>query len=120
PAPRRAAGPWTAPPAAPPPPPPRHQPFSLASGGARAAASPRHWDGLRPHLDGLYLSFETDLRPERIHDAFPGETLVRLGELKARYDPDQVFGQNFPIPPGVAAAPRGGAPTEWARGTGRQ
>ena len=38
---------------------------------------------LRPHLDGLYLSFETDQPPERLHDAFPGETLTRLRELKA-------------------------------------
>jgi hypothetical protein len=51
----------------------------------------------RPHLDGLYLSFETDTRPERLHDAFPDETLARLRPLKARYDPDNVFNQNFPI-----------------------
>lgn len=65
-----------------------------------------HWDDLRPHLDGLYLSFETDLRPERLHDAFPGETLTRLRELKARYDPDNVFDQNFPIAPARAALSR--------------
>ena len=29
-----------------------------------------------PHLNGLYLSFETDPRPERLHDAFPGPTLA--------------------------------------------
>jgi hypothetical protein len=33
-----------------------------------------------------------------MHDAFPSETLIRLRELKARYDPDDVFNQNFPIP----------------------
>ena len=76
----------------------RHQNFSVSSVGATRRAFLDHWDGLRPQLDGLYLSFETDRRPERLHDAFPGETLTRLRRVKARYDPDNVFDQNFPIP----------------------
>jgi FAD/FMN-containing dehydrogenase len=32
-----------------------------------------------------------------LHDAFPGPTLTRLRELKAVYDPQNVFNQNFPI-----------------------
>jgi FAD/FMN-containing dehydrogenase len=36
-------------------------------------------------------------RPQRRHDAFPGPTLTRLRELKAVYDPQNVFNQNFPI-----------------------
>jgi alkanesulfonate monooxygenase SsuD/methylene tetrahydromethanopterin reductase-like flavin-dependent oxidoreductase (luciferase family) len=75
----------------------RHQNFSVASVGARAEPFLAHWDALRPHLDGLYLSFETDSRPERLHDAFPGVTLARLERLKAEYDPENVFDQNFPI-----------------------
>jgi len=39
----------------------------------------------------MSLSFETDPRPERLHDAFPPRTLQRLRELKRRYDPDGVF-----------------------------
>ena len=50
-------------------------------------------------MNGLYLSFDTDPRPERLDDAFPGETLTRLRRLKALYDPDNVFDQNFPITP---------------------
>jgi FAD/FMN-containing dehydrogenase len=86
----------------------RHQNFNVSSVGAREDAFLSHWDELRPHLDGLYLSFETDTRPQRLHDAFPDQTLHRLRELKAQYDPDNVFDQNFPIPPAerevVAAA----------------
>jgi alkanesulfonate monooxygenase SsuD/methylene tetrahydromethanopterin reductase-like flavin-dependent oxidoreductase (luciferase family) len=80
----------------------RHQSFSVSSVGLGASESDfrRHWDDLRPQLDGLYTSFETDPRPERLHDAFPGETLAKLRRLKARYDPDNVFNQNFPISPG--------------------
>ena len=48
---------------------------------------------------GLYLSFETDGRPERLGDAFPPRTLARLRESKRRYDPNNVFRDNFNIAP---------------------
>jgi FAD/FMN-containing dehydrogenase len=75
----------------------RHQNFSVSSFGTREETFLRHWDQLRPNLDGLYINFETDQRPERLHDAYPGDTLTRLRRLKARYDPDNVFNQNFPV-----------------------
>jgi alkanesulfonate monooxygenase SsuD/methylene tetrahydromethanopterin reductase-like flavin-dependent oxidoreductase (luciferase family) len=78
----------------------RHQNFNVSSVGGDAERFHAHWDELRQHLDGLYLSFETDQRPQRLHDAFPGQTLTRLRELKATYDPENVFDQNFPITPG--------------------
>jgi hypothetical protein len=60
----------------------------------------QRWDtDAAPHLRGLYLSFDTDQRPERLKEALPGQTLTRLRQLKARYDPGNVFNQNFPIPP---------------------
>jgi FAD/FMN-containing dehydrogenase len=71
----------------------------LRSVGADAGRFRALWDELRPHLDGLYLSFETDQRPQRLRDAFPGPTLTRLRELKAVYDPRNVFNQNFPLDP---------------------
>lgn len=78
----------------------RHQNFNISSVGLGVGEDVfrRHWDDLRPHLDGLYLSFETDLRPDRLHDAFPGQTLTQLSRLKAQYDPHNVFNQNFAIP----------------------
>lgn len=61
------------------------------------------WDEhLYPHMRGLYLSFDTDPRPERLLDAFPEPTLTRLRELKAEYDPDNVFRQNFAIEPAAS------------------
>jgi alkanesulfonate monooxygenase SsuD/methylene tetrahydromethanopterin reductase-like flavin-dependent oxidoreductase (luciferase family) len=77
----------------------RHQNFNVSSVGGDPERFRAHWDDLRQHLDGLYLSFETDQRPQRLHDAFPGETLTRLRELKATYDPENVFDQNFPVTP---------------------
>jgi len=84
----------------------RHQNFSITSVGlgAREDDFLGHWDDLRPHLDGLYLSFETDERPQRLQDAFPDETLAKLRRLKAAYDPEGVFDQNFAIPAAERAA----------------
>jgi FAD/FMN-containing dehydrogenase len=78
----------------------RHQNFNVSSVGLGVSEGVfrRHWDDLRPHLDGLYLSFETDPRPGRLHDAFPDQTLTQLSRLKAQYDPHNVFNQNFAIP----------------------
>jgi alkanesulfonate monooxygenase SsuD/methylene tetrahydromethanopterin reductase-like flavin-dependent oxidoreductase (luciferase family) len=76
----------------------RTQSFSLNT-VSRAGRLDGLWDQLYPHLNGLYISFDSDRSPERLRDAYPGETLTRLRRLKALYDPDNVFDQNFPIPP---------------------
>jgi len=73
---------------------------SAFAGRTQRAGLDGAWDRLaHPHMDGLYLSFETDPRPERLLDAFPPLTLDRLRALKRTYDPDHVFDQNFPIDP---------------------
>lgn len=71
--------------------------FSIVvMGSSRRRVDPL-WDALAEHFDGLYLSFETDPRPERINDAYPPRTLERLRELKRRYDPQNLFRDNFNI-----------------------
>jgi hypothetical protein len=83
----------------------RHQNFSLNALGRTLEQLNPIWDeAIAPHTDGMYLSFNTDPRPERLAEAFPGRTLDRLRELKAVYDPDNVFNQNMPIEPEVPAA----------------
>jgi alkanesulfonate monooxygenase SsuD/methylene tetrahydromethanopterin reductase-like flavin-dependent oxidoreductase (luciferase family) len=74
-----------------------------AFGASRRRLDPL-WEELREHFNGLYLSFESDRGIERLYDAFPPRTLERLRELKARYDPDNVFRDNFNIAP--QAVPR--------------
>ncbi|MBE7698813.1 LLM class flavin-dependent oxidoreductase [Oerskovia sp. Sa1BUA8] len=80
----------------------RTQNFSVAAFGSRGGpvGIDGAWDELvHPHTDGLYLSFETDTRPERLGEAFPEPTLARLRRLKRQVDPANVFSANFPIPP---------------------
>jgi hypothetical protein len=53
--------------------------------------------GSAPHFNGLYLSFETDLRAAGLDDAFPPATLARLRDLRSRIDPANVFRDNFNV-----------------------
>ena len=71
--------------------------FSAVALGADPVRLDRAWASLAPHLGGLYLSFDSTLRPERIAEAFPPETLARLRAIKADVDPDGVFQDNFAI-----------------------
>ncbi|MBY8873780.1 LLM class flavin-dependent oxidoreductase [Micromonospora sp. PLK6-60] len=73
--------------------------FQVTAMGADQSRLNAAWDGLGQHFDGLYLSFDTDLRPQRLGDAFPPRVLSRLRELKRRYDPDNLFRDNFNIDP---------------------
>jgi FAD/FMN-containing dehydrogenase len=84
----------------------RHQRFLLSAMSSSQDRLNELWDAeMGPHMDGLYLSFDTDTRPERLADAFPGETLARLRRLKRTWDPENVFRSNFPIPPADDDAP---------------
>ncbi|HRQ91571.1 MAG TPA: LLM class flavin-dependent oxidoreductase [Anaerolineales bacterium] len=73
--------------------------FSVTAMGANRAITNAAWEQLYPHFEGLYISFETDQSPERLADGFPPATLARLRELKLRYDPHNVFRDNFNITP---------------------
>jgi hypothetical protein len=50
-----------------------------------------------PQLKGPCLSFDTDQRPERPKEPSPASPHP-VAALKERYDPDDLFKQNFPIP----------------------
>jgi alkanesulfonate monooxygenase SsuD/methylene tetrahydromethanopterin reductase-like flavin-dependent oxidoreductase (luciferase family) len=73
--------------------------FSVVAFGSHPDRLNELWEDLYGHFSGLYLSFDTDRRAERISDAFPSATLSRLRELKRRYDPQNVFRDNFNITP---------------------
>ncbi|GAA0807577.1 LLM class flavin-dependent oxidoreductase [Spirilliplanes yamanashiensis] len=69
--------------------------FSVIAMGADAGRLDAAWAGLAPHVDGLYLSFDTRL--DRVADAFPPATLARLRDVKRRYDPGALFRDNFSV-----------------------
>ena len=73
--------------------------FSVVAFGASKARLDAAWEVLATHFRGLYLSFETDQRPERIEEAWPPATLARLRALKREYDPANLFRDNFNIDP---------------------
>ena len=73
--------------------------FQVTAMGADQADLDSRWDALGEHFDGLYLSFDTDRRPERLHDAFPPAVLTRLRDLKRDLDPGNLFRDNFNIDP---------------------
>ncbi|MFG3323585.1 LLM class flavin-dependent oxidoreductase [Streptomyces sp. NPDC048171] len=85
----------------------RSQNFSVLAATAPAKVSrlDEHWDRLYPLLNGMYLSFETRTDPARLLDAFPEPALSRLRQLKAEWDPHEVFNRNFNIPPALSGGP---------------
>ncbi|MGH3167003.1 MAG: LLM class flavin-dependent oxidoreductase, partial [Trebonia sp.] len=61
--------------------------FSVAAFGTRASGFDDWWEKLLPHMEGMYLSFESVTGPEVLARAFPPAHLARLRSLKRRYDP---------------------------------
>jgi hypothetical protein len=53
---------------------------------------------------GAYVNFVGDEGEERVHAAYPGATWDRLAEIKARYDPTNLFRSNQNVPPAASAA----------------
>jgi FAD/FMN-containing dehydrogenase len=49
--------------------------------------------------EGAYVAFLADEGEERVREAYPGATWDRLAEVKARYDPDNLFRLNQNVPP---------------------
>ena len=78
--------------------------FSIAAFGTRASGLDAWWSRLEPHMEGMYLSFESATGPEVVARAFPPAHLERLRDLKRRYDPTGLFRDNFFIEPAPAEA----------------
>ncbi len=71
--------------------------FSVIAMGANPDRLDASWEAVAAHGQGMYLSFDTSLRPERITTAFPVDVIERLRAIKAEVDPDGLFGDNFAV-----------------------
>jgi len=52
------------------------------------------------HWPPAYVGFFTD-DPARVHQAYPGSTWDRLVQVKARYDPTNLFHHDYNIPTAI-------------------
>ena len=76
----------------------RHQNFSVtAIAAADTPAFSASWEPVHEVMDGMYLSFESGRDPGRVAEAFPPKTLAKLRAIKAQWDPDDLFSQNFDV-----------------------
>jgi hypothetical protein len=68
---------------------------------AREAWVDEVMEAIRGTDRGAYVNFIGDEGEARVHDAYPGATWDRLAEIKARYDPTNLFRLNQNIAPAV-------------------
>jgi FAD/FMN-containing dehydrogenase len=69
-------------------------------GTSEAAWTREFLHALQPHRAGVYVNFlDADDDTARVHEAYGDNTYRRLAEIKARYDPDNVFHNNKNIEP---------------------
>ena len=54
---------------------------------------------LHQGYDGAYVNFLSDEGPDRVRAAYPGPTWERLAQVKATYDPTNLFRRNQNVPP---------------------
>jgi hypothetical protein len=64
---------------------------------------------IQPDHAGVYVNFlDADDDTSRVRDAYGDDTYERLAEIKAKYDPENVFHNNKNIPPADAGNSRDG------------
>ena len=78
-----------------------------AVGAAETVWARTFLDALAPYRAGVYVNFlDTDDDTSRVREAYGGDTYRRLAEVKAKYDPGNVFHNNKNIQPETPARPR--------------
>jgi FAD/FMN-containing dehydrogenase len=73
-------------------------------GAAETAWAREFLDALEPHRAGVYVNFlDADDDTRRVREAYGEANYRRLVEVKAKYDPENVFRSNKNIPPATPA-----------------
>ena len=69
-------------------------------GASETAWTRAFLDALQPHRAGVYVNFlDSDDDTSRVREAYGDDTYRRLAEVKAKYDPENVFHNNKNIQP---------------------
>jgi FAD/FMN-containing dehydrogenase len=72
--------------------------------GPETAWARAFFDALEPHRAGVYVNFlDSDDDAGRVREAYGDDTYRRLAEVKAKYDPDNVFHHNKNVRPSAPA-----------------
>jgi FAD/FMN-containing dehydrogenase len=78
-------------------------------GAAETAWARDFLAALQPHRAGVYVNFlDSDDDRSRVREAYGDDTYSRLAEVKAKYDPENVFHNNKNIQPSTPASELGG------------
>ncbi len=73
---------------------------SAEHAAAETAWARRFLQALQPHRAGVYVNFlDSDDDSSRVREAYGDDTYWRLAEVKAKYDPENVFHNNKNIQP---------------------
>jgi FAD/FMN-containing dehydrogenase len=79
-------------------------------GKAETAWAREFLDALRAHRAGVYVNFlDADDDTSRVHEAYGDDMYRRLAEVKAKYDPENVFHNNKNIEPSEPGPRRRGS-----------
>ena len=73
-------------------------------GAGETAWARAFFDALEPHRAGVYVNFlDFDDDTSRVREAYGDANYQRLADVKAKYDPDNVFRNNKNIQPATPA-----------------
>jgi FAD/FMN-containing dehydrogenase len=76
------------------------QTVSLSPAPEARSAFAAFRESLAPYTRGSYGNLMSSVEPEDVAALYPPDTLERLVAVKRTYDPENLFRQNFNIPPG--------------------
>jgi FAD/FMN-containing dehydrogenase len=78
---------------------PTFMPSSVTEAEVETALEP--WHRVANGSNGSYVNFLSQVTERERNAAYPPATLARLAEIKAVYDPTNIFNQNLNIPPQI-------------------
>lgn len=57
------------------------------------------WNSIAPYTKGAYVNFFSEATEKEVSAVYPKATYERLSKVKSRYDPENIFNQNYNVMP---------------------